>query len=287
VSGVRMPGQNLRYWLGVPYADTTGPGPLSWLPPRERPHWTGTLDGSEYGPGCWQTHHNPDVPKNQSYDCLNVNIYAPITDTPVGVMVFWHGGTFVEGSDQGPFGMYNGSLLASTQNVVVVTMNYRLGSFGFLVTDKLDGNFGFLDQQFGLGWVQVRRGFGGYADGTALSAPPDARERPPVCSWCCVSSATSALWGATNPLSPFGGRVRGQCPSASTLLPQAPGASFTRPSWRAMSPVGAPPCCSSDRLTCDLLHPPHSSPLCVLWGQATTTATALACASTAERFARC
>lgn len=94
------------------------------------------------------------MPKNQSYDCLNVNIYAPITTKPVAVMVFWHGGTFVEGSNQGPFDMYNGSYIASTQNVIVVTMNYRLGSFGFLVTETLDGNFGFLDQQFGLQWVQ-------------------------------------------------------------------------------------------------------------------------------------
>lgn len=101
-------------FVPLQYADTTGPGNLSWLPPRTRPSWTAPLDASEYGPGCWQTHHNPDVPTNQSYDCLNVNIYAPITAAPVGVMVFFHGGTFVEGSNQGPFGMYNGAYIAST-----------------------------------------------------------------------------------------------------------------------------------------------------------------------------
>ena len=54
VTGVKLPDGNLRYWLGVPYADTTGPGNLSWLPPRSRPSWTTPLDGSEFGPGCWQ-----------------------------------------------------------------------------------------------------------------------------------------------------------------------------------------------------------------------------------------
>lgn len=104
-----------------------------------------TLDG----PGCIQNHHNPDVPCNgasgprcQSEDCLNVNVFCKVRDPADGslmalmpTMIYFHGGAFDEGSNRGPYNMYDGSYLAATGNLCVVAANYRLGVFGALVAD--------------------------------------------------------------------------------------------------------------------------------------------------------
>lgn len=84
---------------------------------------------------CAQTGSNADVPSVLSEDCLNLNVYTPVSATNTSslpVMVFFHGGGFEEGSDQGPFYMYDGSYIAGTKPVIVVTANYRLGALGFL-----------------------------------------------------------------------------------------------------------------------------------------------------------
>jgi carboxylesterase type B len=73
-----------------------------------------------------------------------------------------HGGAFQEGSNQGPFGLYDGGEIAQRGNVIVVSINYRLGAFGWLVTDTLRGNFGLMDQRLAMTWVQRNIGvFGG------------------------------------------------------------------------------------------------------------------------------
>lgn len=156
VTGVSDASINARYFKGIPFAATTG-GVNRWLPPQPVAPWTTPFDASAFGPGCLQTHHNPDVPTVQSEDCLNVNVYTPLNaaagaDLPV--MVFLHGGAFLEGSNQGPFGIYDGSYMAQSGNVVVVTSNYRLGVLGCLVTDTLNGNFALMDQRAALQWVQ-------------------------------------------------------------------------------------------------------------------------------------
>jgi hypothetical protein len=69
-------------------------------------------------------------------------------------MVFIYGGSFDEGDNEGPFEMYDGTYIASTRSVIVVTINYRLGAFGFLVTDKVRGNMGLMDQTLALHWIQ-------------------------------------------------------------------------------------------------------------------------------------
>lgn len=162
ISGVRAVAANLRYWLGVPYAATTG-GDNAWRAPQPRSPWSGTLDASTWGPGCLQPHHNPDCPANQSFDCLNVNVYAPAAlppgTTSLPVMVFIHGGAWLEGSNQGPFYIYAGSYVAANESMVVVTVNYRLSAWGFAAlgadaTEPVRGNFGLLDQRAALQWVQ-------------------------------------------------------------------------------------------------------------------------------------
>ncbi len=70
---------------------------------------------------------------------MNLNVYTPVTATNASalpVMIFFHGGGFEEGSDQGPFDMYDGSYYAGTKPVIVVTANYRLGALGFLAVGR-------------------------------------------------------------------------------------------------------------------------------------------------------
>jgi para-nitrobenzyl esterase len=72
-----------------------------FAPPQPRAPWNYTMDVSSWGAGCTQPHHNADVPRNQSMDCLNVNIFAPVLAPGVQapVMVFFNGGAFLEGSN--------------------------------------------------------------------------------------------------------------------------------------------------------------------------------------------
>lgn len=151
-------------WLGIPYAASTG-GSNRFMPPQPRAPWTSPRNSTWWGPGCYQTHHNADVPKVLSEDCLNLNVFTPVwanETSSLPVMIFWHGGAFDEGSNQGPFYMYDGKAIAGTKSVVVVTANYRLGGLGWAVTDEIKGNMGFKDQVFALQWLQKNIGnFGG------------------------------------------------------------------------------------------------------------------------------
>ena len=151
----------LRSFFAVPFAASTG-GANMFAPPQPRAPWDFVMDVSAWGAGCTQTHHNPDVPLNQSQDCLNVNIFAPVLapGQQVPVMVFFNGGAFLEGSNQGPFGMYSGASLVQSQGIVLVAANYRLGAFGNLATGRegVSGNFGLMDQVAALQWVQANIG---------------------------------------------------------------------------------------------------------------------------------
>ena len=154
---------NVSYWLGVPFAASTE-GENSFRAPQPRAPWAGKLNATAFAPGCLQPHHNPDVPPTQSFDCLSLNIFMPGTAapaagaTPFPVMVFFNGGAYLEGSDEGPFGMYSGASLAANFGVVVVAANYRLGAYGWLgglPELGITGNFGIADQIAALQWVRA------------------------------------------------------------------------------------------------------------------------------------
>ena len=151
---------SVAYFLAVPFAAPTD-GTNSFAPPAPRAPWSGALNGTVWGPGCIQPHHNADVPPLQSFDCLTLNIFAPPSAlvpgaAPLPVLVFFNGGAYLEGSDQGPFGMYSGAQLV-TNGVVVCTINYRLGAFGWLgglPASNITGNWGLMDMVAGLQWVR-------------------------------------------------------------------------------------------------------------------------------------
>ena len=114
-----------------------------------------TLDARSFGPACFGSGLTPS-----SEDCLYLNIWTPFipsknTKTPLKAVMFWiHGGAFTGGS--GSESLYDGSGLASRGDVVVVGIDYRLSTLGFLALDdgKTNGNFGLADQVAALDWVR-------------------------------------------------------------------------------------------------------------------------------------
>ncbi|MDB5045433.1 MAG: hypothetical protein JWQ08_1483 [Deinococcus sp.] len=154
-------------FLGIPYA-APPVGPLRWQPPQAAPTWTAPRDASSPGADCPQVALNlfpvagvtPGEVQGDE-NCLFLNVYTPKSATATSrlpVMVWLHGGSFTLGSGSA----YDGSVLADNYGVVVVTLNYRLGALGFLSlpalnaesADNASGNYGLLDQQAALRWVQ-------------------------------------------------------------------------------------------------------------------------------------
>lgn len=153
-------------YLGLPFA-APPVGALRWKAPAPVTPWQGTRPATQAGHACKQDGTLPPagVPDSDE-DCLYLNVYVPpqATDTSkLPVMVWIHGGAFLNGAGS----QYNGSELAKVADAVVVTVNYRLGIFGFMALDALSaeapaGNQGLQDQQAALRWVQRNiAGFGG------------------------------------------------------------------------------------------------------------------------------
>ena len=153
---VSAAGGQVDSYLGMPYA-TAG----RWEDPQPMGQWTGTFDAKAFGSICPQG----SAAFPESEDCLSINVWQPHGGNGLPVMLFIHGGAFIEGASASP--LLNGLELAASQKVVVVSFNYRLGALGFLAGGfadggTLDGNFGFKDQQTALRWVHDNIGkFGG------------------------------------------------------------------------------------------------------------------------------
>ncbi|ACK50264.1 Carboxylesterase type B [Methylocella silvestris BL2] len=154
-------GNGVAQFLGIPYAEPPI-GDLRWRPPKKHAPWSGVLQATAYGPVCAQSNLFGVFagPANNNEDCLYLNVFTPNID-PAGreklpVIVWIHGGGNVDGETPG----YDGSKLAAQGHTVVVTMEYRLNVFGWLSHPALDneghlfGNYGLLDQQLVLKWVQ-------------------------------------------------------------------------------------------------------------------------------------
>jgi para-nitrobenzyl esterase len=151
-------------YLGIPYA-APPVNALRWQPPHPAAPWHGIRAATSFAPHCAQTASPPGV-GSTSEDCLYLNVFAPAdaSDRDLPVMVWIHGGSLLTGESND----YNPAALVRS-GVIVVTINYRLGALGFLADTALastpggpSGDYGLMDQQAALRWVQGNiGGFGG------------------------------------------------------------------------------------------------------------------------------
>lgn len=171
VSGKLIAGGKVRAFLGLPYA-APPVGELRWKAPEPPAAWKGVRDATKYGARCeqwpiWADYIFQDA--GPSEDCLYLNVYAPSTasaQSRLPVMYWIHGGGYTAGSGSEP--RYTSSALPK-QGVVLVTINYRLGVFGFLASQGLAkegngsaGNYGLMDMVAALRWVKANiAAFGG------------------------------------------------------------------------------------------------------------------------------
>jgi para-nitrobenzyl esterase len=157
VKGIVSP--TINEFLGIPYA-APPLGARRWMPPQSHGHWHGVLEATQLGNECPQL----DFFGNEfgDEDCLFLNVYTPglkknqNKGNGLPVMVWIHGGNLTLWSG----GLFDPTPLVEKGGVIVVTINYRLGVLGFFAHPALDAeghlnaNYGLMDQQFALNWVQ-------------------------------------------------------------------------------------------------------------------------------------
>ncbi|KFO60511.1 Fatty acyl-CoA hydrolase precursor, medium chain, partial [Corvus brachyrhynchos] len=158
--------RTVNVFLGLPFAKPPV-GPLRFTEPQPPEPWEGVRDATSYPPMCLQdkvqgqyfsdiiTNRKEKVLLQVSEDCLYLNVYTPVStgkQEKLPVLVWIHGGGLVFGAASS----YDGSALAAFDNVVVVTIQYRLGIAGYLSTgdEHARGNWGYLDQVAALQWIQ-------------------------------------------------------------------------------------------------------------------------------------
>jgi para-nitrobenzyl esterase len=178
VEGATSADGNVRVFEGIPFA-APPVGNLRWQPPQPVPAWEGVRKATVFAPRCMQAPIYSDMvfrDSGPSEDCLYLNVWTPAnsTDAKLPVMVWIYGGGFAAGGSSEP--RQDGSKLAE-KGVVVVSMNYRLGIFGFFAHPELAkeshqhaaGNYGLMDQASAIDWVHKNiAAFGGDAENITI-----------------------------------------------------------------------------------------------------------------------
>jgi carboxylesterase type B len=205
-------------FLGIPYA-APPVGGLRWQPPQPHSTWPGVLSATHYGARCAALASTNGALTNAE-DCLFVNVQRPTgvtTGRNIPVYVFIHGGGLVNGSSN----QASGDKIARLTNAIVVTMNYRLGVFGFLGLNNLSktgqGDYGLLDQQAALGWVQRNiAAFGG--DPGTVTLGGESAGAFSVCAHLTAASSKGLFSRAM--------MQSGSCPSRTVAQTHADSATF-------------------------------------------------------------
>ena len=143
----------VKEFLGIPYAEPPT-GDNRFKKPVLKAPFTSPFRALKFGPACLQREkggYGTKIPLSE--DCLSLNIFVPASPaapaSPLPVMVWIHGGGFVELSTH----IYFGDVLSAFGEVIIVTIQYRLGFLGFLATGEKTGNFGLWDQHLAIKWV--------------------------------------------------------------------------------------------------------------------------------------
>jgi para-nitrobenzyl esterase len=170
VEGTTEP-SGIHVYRGIPFA-TPPVGDLRWKEPQPVKNWDGVRRATEFGPRCTQGSMFSDMvfrSNGMSEDCLYLNVWTPAKSASerLPVLVYFFGGGFVAGDGSEP--RYDGESMAK-KGIVALTVNYRLGVFGFMAHPELtkesphhaSGNYALLDQNVALKWVQKNiEAFGG------------------------------------------------------------------------------------------------------------------------------
>src|SRR5438876_3166700 len=171
VEGSPEQSSGIRTFKGIPFA-APPVDDLRWQPPQPVPNWKGLRKADQFGPRCMQRPIFGDMgfrSNGMSEDCLYLNVWTPAKSSKerLPVLVYFYGGGFVAGD--GSEARYQGESMAR-KGIVALTVNYRLGVFGLLAHPELtkesprhaSGNYGLLDQNAALRWVQQNiAAFGG------------------------------------------------------------------------------------------------------------------------------
>ena len=169
---------SITVFKGLPYA-APPVGDLRWQPPQSAPSWDGVRVADTFAESCHQPRHasnfvwrREDFPVSE--DCLYLNVWARNKAEDLPIMVWFHGGAHISG--QGHSLLFDGTSLAQ-QDVMVVTINYRLGPLGFLAHPLLSGssakgtsgNYGLMDKLKALAWIQENaKALGGDPDNVTV-----------------------------------------------------------------------------------------------------------------------
>jgi para-nitrobenzyl esterase len=218
-----------RVWQGIPYA-APPVGELRWRAPQPARPWHGVRDATKPGARCAQNASAAaGTAGSTSEDCLFLNVTAPAgAQRDLPVLVYLHGGGLATGAGSD----LSARRLAVQGHAVVVTLNYRLGVFGFFGAPGLagSGTFGLQDQQAALRWVQRNiRAFGGDARRTTLFGESGGGDS--VCAQL-VSPAARGLFSRTL-------MQTGTCSTANPIDALFPGAGAKVASWQPVSTVEA------------------------------------------------
>ncbi|KFM71865.1 Cholinesterase, partial [Stegodyphus mimosarum] len=149
----------IEAFLGIPYAEPPV-GRMRFMKPVPKRSWLGVYDASKLAPTCIQNastqyYYMPNI-ENMTEDCLYLNMWVPYSKNRTNlkpIIFFIHGGAFNLGSSN--MRVYDGTRMASRGDVIVVTINYRVGVMGFFsaFTEEVEGNMGAYDQVLALNWV--------------------------------------------------------------------------------------------------------------------------------------
>jgi len=163
VEGTGPQSNGVRMFKGIPFAEPPV-GELRWKPPQPVKAWKGVKQTAQFGPRCMQQALFGDMAfrsNGMSEDCLYLNVWTPAKSgkEKLPVLVYFFGGGFMAGDGSEP--RYDGESMA-TKGIVSLTVNYRLGVFGFMAHPELtkespqhaSGNYALLDQSAALKWVQ-------------------------------------------------------------------------------------------------------------------------------------